>query len=477
MKGLILTYLVAFTATFGALRSPLLGLYVYVGFAVMRPQAIFGWAGDMEYLSFAVGVATLLGWFFSGFGDWKLKRSWPIVGFMILFCLWFVMSAAMALDTARAWRQVNEFSKLALPFLVGVTVMREEKQWVRMFWIIVACQGYVSYEQNVNYLWHHKNTAAEGFGGMDNNFFALSLVTCIGPAVGLIIASKTWRERLIAFACAGLILHTLLLTFSRGGFLGLICVGLVAFVMMPKRPKNLLAVGIGIALTIRLTGPQLAERYATIWVPEEQRDASAESRVDLWRDCILVIREYPYFGVGPGNWRVIADRYGWPPGKSAHSVWMESAAENGLPGAGFLLLFFVTAAMKLWPLARQKVNAENRYDTALAAGSILAITGFVVSGQFVSAPSLEVPYYVVMAACAMVTVRPKRARILATDVAADPNAAASTAPRGFNPPPRPAPAPRIGPGVPVPTAAMAMARRSGPQPKTRMIARRIKLNS
>jgi O-antigen ligase len=430
----------------------------------------------MEYLSFAVGVATLLGWLFAGFGDWNLKRAWPVVGFMIVFCLWFVASSAMALDTARAWRQVNEFSKLALPFLVGVTVMREPKHWIRMFWVIVLCQGYVGYEQHLNYLWHHKNTAAEGFGGMDNNFFALSLVTCIGPAVGLAIAARTWRERLLALTAAGLTLHTLLLTFSRGGFLGLICIGLVAFVMMPKRPKNLLAVGLGIALTIRLTGPQLAERYATIWVPAEERDASAESRVDLWRDCILVIREYPYFGVGPGNWRVIADRYGWPPGKSAHSVWMESAAENGVPGAFFLLMVFTAAAWRLWPMARQKLNAENRYDTALAAGSILAITGFVVAGQFVSAPSLEVPYYVVMAATAMVVVRPKRVILTAGAPAGEITAPAPASPRGFAPLP-PRPAPRPGPALPVPTAAAAVGKRGMAPRKARLIARRVKLHS
>ncbi|HET9372943.1 MAG TPA: O-antigen ligase family protein, partial [Vicinamibacterales bacterium] len=253
-------------------------------------------------------------------------------------------------------------------------------------------------------------------------------------------------------------------------------VGAVAFVMMPKRPKNMLAVAVGIALTIRFTGPQLAERYATIWVPAEQRDTSAESRVDLWRDCILVIREYPYLGVGPGNWRVIADRYGWPPGKSAHSVWMESAAENGLPGATFLLLLFVTAGIKLWPMARQKLNAENRYDTALAAGGVLAITGFIVSGQFVSAPSLEVPYYVVMASTAMIKIRPKRVIVAAPAEAGAAVAAPPTpAPGGFLPAPRPAS--RLGSALPAPGPAVPVAARGVPPRKSRLITRRVKLHS
>src|SRR5262249_31089725 len=133
----------------------------------------------------------------------------------------------------------------------------------------------------------------------------------------------------------------------------------------------------------------------------EQRDASSESRLELWMDCLEVIQQYPVFGVGPANWRVIATNFGWAEGKSAHSVWMETAAEQGILGALFLLGVFVVAAIKLWPLARAKVTDENRYQVALANGVILSIVGFVVSGQFVSAPALEVPYYVLMVGIAL----------------------------------------------------------------------------
>jgi hypothetical protein len=46
-------------------------------------------------------------------------------------------------------------------------------------------------------------------------------------------------------------------------------------------------------------------------------------------------------------------------------------------------------------------------------GAVLAIVGFVVTGQFVSASSLETPYYVTMAGLAMLKLRPARAPIVA----------------------------------------------------------------
>jgi O-antigen ligase len=315
--------------------------------------------------------------------------------------VWFSLSAVLALNTTRSSAELTEFAKLVLPFFVGVTMVKEEKDWRPMLWTIALAQGYVGFEMNLDYLVKDRNTANVGFGGTDNNFFGATLVTSLGPALALMISSKRWYSRGLAAAAAALILHTILLTFSRGAMLGLLAIGVTAFVMMPKRPKNIGALVITAVLAISYTGPELFNRYTTVFVSSDGRDTSAQSRLDLWRDCLRVIGEYPVFGVGPANWRVIARSYGWPAGKSAHSVWMETAAEIGVPGALALVLFFVIAAVKLWPVARARLTEANRYEVILASGVIMSIVGFVVAGQFVSAPGLETPYFVVMLGAAM----------------------------------------------------------------------------
>ncbi len=284
----------------------------------------------------------------------------------------------------------------------------------------------MGFEQNINYVVKGYNTASVGFGGMDNNCFAVSLVTVLGPAMALMISSKTWVLPLLAGAAAALILHTTFLTFSRGAMLGLIAVAITAFVMMPKRPKYLAALVLTGLLSARFIGPELAERYTSTFASGEERDGSAESRLDLWIACLEVIKEYPVLGVGPANWRVISARYGWPEGKSAHSVWMETAAELGIPGGLFLMLFFGAAAVKLWPVARAPQTEANRYEVVLASGVILAIVGFCVSGQFVSVPGLEVPYYVTMLGAAML-------KTTTREVVARASATAAGQPTQFNP--------------------------------------------
>lgn len=402
MKGLILVYLITYAGSFAALRYPLVGLHIYIGLAVLRPQFIFGFAGDLSGLSLVVGWGTLIGWALQFFGgSWRVGRARPVVLAFTMFLLWFALSAAFALRPDIAFDSVWELSKLFLPFFVGLTLMKGEKDWRPMLWTIVLCQGYVGFEMNNDYLLKNYNTASAGFGGMDNNCFGVSLVTVLGPAMALMISSKTWKGRVAATLAAAFILHTTLLTFSRGAMLGLIAIGITIFILMPKKPRYIGALIVTLLLVYRFTGPELWERYASAFVVSNERDASAQSRVDLWRDCLQVIAQYPILGVGPANWRVLSNAYGWSEGKSAHSVWMETAAENGIPGAIFLFLFFACAAIKLWPIARSRLTEENRYEVILASGVILSIVGFSVSGQFVSVPGLEVPYYIVMLGAVM----------------------------------------------------------------------------
>ena len=428
MKGLILTYLISYGSAVAALRYPLIGLYVYVGLSVLRPQSIFGWAGDISGVSFVVGAALLVGWVFNGFGSWKVGRGFSVLLPFIGFVAWFALSASTALNSAIAYDALYEYSKVVLPFLAGVTLLKGEKESRRLLWVMVLSQGYVGFEQNLAYL-QGFNIAAEGFGGMDNNFFGLSLVTLIGPAITLTLAAKTKSGKLTAAAATALILHTTLLTFSRGAMLGMLAVGATAFVMMPKRPKYVLGLLAVFLLAASRTGPQLTERYGSAFASSGARDGSSQSRVDLWADCLKVIQEYPILGVGPANWRTISARFGWEEGKSAHSVWLETTAEEGIPGGVLLLTFFCMAIVRLWPLARQNPTEENRYEIAVASGVILSIVGFIVSGQFVSAPALEGPYYVTMLGIALL--RRKRAEVATTTAVDTPPAvrSASNVPR------------------------------------------------
>ncbi len=106
MKGLILAYLVTYAGAVAALRYPLIGLQVYVGLAILRPQFIFGFAGDLSGLSLVVGTAVLIGWALNGFGNWRMGRAFPVVIAFSLFLLWYLLSSALALEPDPAFASI-----------------------------------------------------------------------------------------------------------------------------------------------------------------------------------------------------------------------------------------------------------------------------------------------------------------------------------------------------------------------------------
>ena len=397
MLGLLATYLIVATGAVVAFRKPVYGLFVYVGLAILRPEALWGWAGDLQNLSRIVGIPVLAGWAFQGFGSWQFGRAKAIVVSLLLYYVWLLLSTMQAtVDQAVSWNVVVEFSKTLLPFLVGMTLIKTEKEARQFLWVIVILQGYVCLDLNRMYVEQGYNRAfEEGFGGMDNNSLGISLLTTIGGAFALALSAKTYRAKAIATGAMLLMLHTILLTFSRGAFVGLLAVAVAAIVIMPKRPKYLGAIIVVALIAFRFTGPELSERLATTFAPSEERDGSAEGRLDLWQDTLTLMAEEPILGVGPQNWPLVADRFGWKIGKEAHSVWMQTAAELGVPGVMFLILFYGFAVKRLWPIARARDNTDPQ-EKVFAVGLILSIVGFVVSAQFVSLQGLEVPFYITM---------------------------------------------------------------------------------
>ena len=390
MKGLILTYLIAYGGAVAALFYPLAGVWAYAFLSIARPQLLYGWSGDLSGLSRIVAVALAIGWGLKGFGRWSFGRIGTQVYLLIAFFAWMSFSAFFAPNQDLAWDTVFEQVKFLLPFIVSMTMIRTRREVMMLAWAIVLSQGLVSFEMNWSYLSGYNRAQAEGLLG-DNNTFAVSLVTTLGPALFLgLLAPKLWQKG-VAFLCAAMILHTILLTYSRGAILAMIVSGVLCLMVMPKKPTYLAAVVLAALIAIRLTGPQLLHRFESSFAGEGQRDSSAESRLKLWQDCITVMERNPILGVGPSHWPTVASQFGWIEGKAAHTFWLQLGAEIGVPGLLFLVLFYVTSLWRAWQLARRR---DDLWLSNIGCYTFTGLGGFMFAAQFVSASGIEVPYYV-----------------------------------------------------------------------------------
>lgn len=395
MKGLIFTYAMCYGGSVVALFKPWYGLLIYVCFAIIQPWSLWHWSVPVGNYSRIVAIALLVGWALHGFGNMNLGAAKPIVMCLVAFLGWMAASALQAPNLTVAWAAVENLAKIVIPVFVGITLIESVQQLKQLAWTIALSQGYVAYDLNMSYYGGFNRLHEQGFGGMDNNCVAIAMVAGVGLTFILGLSEASLWRKLLAFAAAGLMAHCVMFAFSRGGMLGLIITGGAAFFLIPKQPKHYLLFALAVAIALRLAGPEVVERFATTFADQKERDGSAQSRLDMWGNCLELMANYPAFGAGPDHFPLVADQFGWARGKEAHTLWLQVGAELGLPGLGFLLGFYGLCCGKLWR-QRQFLDAVSPWLADAERMVISSLVGFVVSAQFVSLEGLELPYYITM---------------------------------------------------------------------------------
>ena len=395
MKGLIFTYLLTYGGAVASLVNPFYGLLVYICFSIIRPESLWHWSVPAGNYSRIVAIAMLIGWALHGFGNWNFRGAKPIVIALLGYWGWMIVSAVQAPHQAVAWQSVEIQTKIILPFVVGMTLIDSTARLKQIAWVIAISQGYVALEANLAYYGGSNWVHSQGFGGMDNNCISIAMVTGAGLTFFLGLHERVWWRKLIAFAAAALMAHIPMIADSRGGMLALCVVGAVSFFIIPKQPKHYLTFALAVVLALRLAGTEVVERFATTFTDEEQRDASAQSRLDLWEDMWDCTLKHPVAGIGPDHWMPTSLEYGWERMKEGHSLWFQTGAELGFPGVTFLMSFYGLACWRLWRLTRDRESVDPVF-TDSARMVIAAMSGFVVSVSFVSLEALEIPYYTIL---------------------------------------------------------------------------------
>ncbi len=395
MKGLLFTYGMTAAGALLGLFCPFFGFLTYVSFAILKPDAMWPWSVPPARYSLAIAGCMLIGWACTRQATFKLGRSIVPVTLISVFVGWSFIGAFYPYHQDLAWEFVERIVKIVIPMIIGLTLITSVKELKQLAWTILTAQGYMAFEMNSYYFSGYNLLRWEGFGGMDNNSAAIALVTGIGLAFFLGVHSEKLWHKGVAFFFAALMANAILFSFSRGGMLGMIVAGMGAFIVIPKRPRTYAILGIAVIAAAVMAGPEVRERFMTTFVKKKggEREASAQSRVDLWSDCIDVMKKNPVMGCGPNQWPMIASTYGWPHGKEAHSLWMQTGAELGLVGLGLYLGFYLTAIALIWQLTWKRTHVSDPWFKHIARMSFTGLCGFVVSAQFVSLESLEIPYY------------------------------------------------------------------------------------
>jgi O-antigen ligase len=173
----------------------------------------------------------------------------------------------------------------------------------------------------------------------------------------------------------------LLATYTRGAWMGFV-VGVLALIPATRKGRWLLLGGLIVLGLTTLAGPQhLRQRFLTMGDPD---DPTVKERVYMWRSGLTMWRQHPVLGVGPGGVKREYESYALPEAVKkrtghVHNTPLQVLVERGMLGlAAWVWIWAAFYARGIRLLRR--LPSEARQERALVAGSLAAITGFLIAG-------------------------------------------------------------------------------------------------
>ena len=393
-------------------RYPHIGALLWCWTALLIPNSFaYGFAGAIHYNKI-VAIIALSSWLFS-----REPKRLPWNGTLVLFVLFGIcgtVSAFTAISSSGdALREWQEFLKIVLFVFVVAGLMTSKDRIIALLYAAVLSLGFHGVLAGIKFVASRGGSHIYGPGSSiigDNNHFALAVITIL-PVFFYLYRQAT--HRFLKWGLLGgvpFLVATVIGTSSRGGLIGLIALGCLAFIRSPKKIRNAIIVVPLVIAAVSFAPQRWAERMDTIKSAEEDR--SFMGRVIAWKQSTLIALDNPLFG---GGFYAVQDLSIWlkyarefskldfiPTPEpnvrvafAAHSIYFQTLGDLGFVGLGLFLAILFTS----WRNASKVIRAvRDRPDwhwaRDLARTLQYSIFAYVVAGAALNMAYFDFMYMV-----------------------------------------------------------------------------------
>ena len=244
---------------------------------------------------------------------------------------------------------------------------------------------------------HGIKSGGYGPGGWfgDQNDLSFALNAAIGIGTYLFLESYVGKRKAWIAIGMGIMVTAVIVSFSRGGLLGLASVGAYLF-MTAKRSRMpiLVMCVIGIVAILLFAPAEWKEEMGTIDTAASAQDTGGK-RLYYWEIGWKMFLDHPLTGVGTENYGIRAPEYRdtsrfkesmWK--RVAHSLYFTLIPEHGLVGI-FIFLGMLRACFRGHRRLQQRYDDDPEHETRrtaamLSSGLSAAMVASLVTGTFVS---------------------------------------------------------------------------------------------
>lgn len=332
---------------------------------------------------------------------------------------------------------------IALVFLIAFAAMLNTERQLRLLlyvWAVTAAvlggMSVFAFGGMLSLPHLDLTQAGRSQGGVgDPDFFAgMQLVTV---PLTLVLASdaKDRRLRILFYACTLTLLASVFTSLSRGGFIGIVVLGVIFLASKPerlfrsRREKALALVVVALGMVGFFSRPWLRSEVLTraesIYAPKNKDEQSGAGRTNLWKAAAKTAKDHPVTGVGFGTFPYISEELLYEtPGVDAeiiqeraaghnlvaHNTYLGTAAELGITGLMLYLALIISTLMALKRTAVRAPPLGAPFVGRVAHALYLGLITWAVTTVFLSAETARTFWIIVALSLALPKLVPEPVR-------------------------------------------------------------------
>lgn len=375
------------------------GLLLFTAVTYFRPYELIAALSDFRSMAFWLAVATLVVFVPTQLSADGTITARPLeVNLALLLAMAGLFSVPFALEPSEAWATFVDFAKVIAMFIVMVNVVRTERRWRWLLWLSLIAGIALSVYALNDYRLGHFDIRGERIEGVlrkglfeNPNDMALHLVTMIPIAVGLLFVARSYTRKAFYLLISALMVGATIVTFSRGGLIGLIVASFVLAWKLGRR-NRLVIVALFLvvaAVSFAALPSEFMGRIVSLFGGDD--GGSAVSRQHLLWQSILVTMRHPILGIGMGNFHNVSDSE-----QVSHNAYTQVSSEMGVPAMIFYIIFMVAAIRRMHRIEKETYDSRGRTPIYyLAVGLQAGLVGYMVCSFFASVAYLWYIYYLV----------------------------------------------------------------------------------
>lgn len=283
-----------------------------------------------------------------------------------VFLAWCVIGYSITQEPEMVYMRLQVVIKLWVIALVAANALRSRAQirFFLVFWL--ACFAFYPVRGSIfNYYIYHETVygrAAWNYIFSNPNDLAAYCILQLCLALGLLSLEKRGPVRWGTIAGLAVVPLVIMLTKSRGAFLGFAGFILIVVLGHKKRGKASIITALLAALVIGIAPTDVLDRVrglekvqSTEDLQDADQEGSAYQRYEIWKVARTIIREHPVAGVGLGAYPAFhaktARRAEFDPTargrRDTHSTYLNLTAETGFVGMLIYVISYIATLVKI----------------------------------------------------------------------------------------------------------------------------------